>query len=160
MHSEILGENIYGSGETHQRLIIPPWLAIANATRSGANNLELEKIDYDPSYRQETADGDGDGGGDGESSSDEDRPMSPPQANSPFQRRKLPRNTEIYLHGEKAQASVAIQKNWRGFITRVKIWRFGGLGTHYMVEKIQRRYRGVLGRRRAAQRWLERGEYV
>ena len=27
-----------------------------------------------------------------------------------------------------------------------------------MVEKIQRRYRGVLGRRRAAQRWLDRDE--
>jgi len=152
--SSVLGSSVYKNEETHRRLVVPPWMAIANATRCGATGGEMEAFDfeYDPTNRIE---GERPYDGDEAEEEEEDRPMSPPS--SPFQP-KLPKNTAIYLHGEKAQASVSIQKSWRGFISRVRIWRFGGKGTHHMATKIQRRYRGVLGRRKAANRWLERDE--
>ena len=153
--SEIYADKTYEeSQQQHQFLVYPPWLAVANATRSGASNEQLEKYEREYEHEYEHA----------AAHEHELNPepnfnftMSPKKPNSPFQT-SLPANTPIFFHGEKAQACTAIQKSWRGFIARVSIWRFGGRGTHYMGEKIQRRYRGVLGRRRAAQRWLDRDE--
>lgn len=43
---------------------------------------------------------------------------------------------------------------------RALCWRFGGAGTHWMATKIQSRWRGVLGRRKAAETWHDRDTYM
>ena len=40
--------------------------------------------------------------------------------------------------GEKAQATIIIQRSWRGFIVRAKLWRFGGEGSNWMAKKVRR----------------------
>ena len=69
---------------------------------------------------------------------------------------RVDRGERIISVGEKAQAAISIQRCWRGFITRVVMWRFGGAGTKWAAKKVQKRWRGVLGRRKAAIRWQER----
>ena len=108
--SEIMGSSTFMDSQKQKMLLYPPWLAIANATRTLPNQMD----------------------------------------------ENLRTGKTLPTFGEENQACLAIQRCWKGFIARAVMWRFGGVGSHHMASKIQKRYRGVRGRRKAAKRWQER----
>jgi len=90
-HSVIQAGSQYVNKEKHKKLLYPPWLAIANATRTlPAAMTAIRDV----------------GGG-------------------------------INRHGEMMASATLIQRAFRGFNARFKVWRYGGEGTQYMATKIQ-----------------------
>jgi hypothetical protein len=66
-----------------------------------------------------------------------------------------PRN---HSHGELWHAAILMQRFWRSYAARVRVWRLGGVGTHYMARRLQCWVRQLNARRLVYMRFEARRE--
>jgi hypothetical protein len=79
---------------------------------------------------------------------------APNMAPKPFESRETAR--QFAMNYQNAFASRTIQKYWRGWWARLQLWKWGGVMLKSRALKIQRTWRGRMGRKRALIKAKER----